>query len=303
MKILFLIILIYPIISILPFNEYIEQSINGLNSESLKLLIQEKIFNDYPILPYVCLVFGCFIILYGAYYNFFFIIQFTLFLYYLVSIFIKYDSEVLNRNLLFVLLFSFITSILLFIIYRSYVDFIESHIHIKKAFFGAMTGCFLILIIFHFIHEFDTYYKQNVYYILLPIVTAVIGVVNAFIPIKIAFIPCSVISGLFFIQLGVDSLFGINLNKTDKIIDIILFIIFTILTTVFQIYHLKRKETEKPGINNSVQTYVRKNLDISLDKTQNSSEHKEMGEKHRDSIKSSDEVDETQENQINDQDD
>ena len=166
-----------------------------------------------------------------------------------------------------------------------------------------MTGCFLILIIFHFIHEFDTYYKQNVYYILLPIVTAVIGVVNAFIPIKIAFIPCSVISGLFFIQLGVDSLFGINLNKTDKIIDIILFIIFTILTTVFQIYHLKRKETEKPGIDNSVQTYVRKNLDISLDKTQNSSEHKEMGEKYRDSIKSSDEVDETQENQINDQDD
>ena len=303
MKILFLIILIYPIISIIPFNEYIEQSINGLNSESLKLLIQEKIFNDYPILPYVCLVFGCFIILYGAYYNFFFIIQFTLFLYYLVSIFIKYDSEVLNRNLLFVLLFSFITSILLFIIYRSYVDFIESHSHIKKAFFGAMTGCFLILIIFHFIHEFDTYYKQNVYYILLPIVTAVIGVVNAFIPIKIAFIPCSVISGLFFIQLGVDSLFGINLNKTDKIIDIILFIIFTILTTVFQIYHLKRKETEKPGIDNSVQTYVRKNLDISLDKTQNSSEHKEMGEKYRDSIKSSDEIDETQENQINDQDD
>ena len=302
MKILFLIILVYPIVSIIPIDVLIEEANNKLNNDSAKLLIQEKIFTDYNIFPYILILFGCFIILYGAYYNFFFIVQFTLFLYYLISIFIK-NNEVLRRNLLFVLLFSFISSVLLYIIYRQYTQFIEKHIYIKKVFSGAMSGCFLILIIFHFIHEFKSDYNQNTYYILLPILIVVFGVGNVFIPKKFAFIPCSIISGLFLIQLGIDSLLGNNLNKTEQILDIIFFIIFTILTTIFQIYHLKRKEKEKPDIINTIKTFVKKNLDITMDNSQNSGEHKEFEEKGRDSFKENDEVDETQDNQINDQDD
>ena len=84
MKILFLINLIYPIISKIPFDEFIEEVENlNLSANSSKILIQEKIFNENPILPYVIILFGCFIILYGAYYNFFFIIKTTLFLYYI----------------------------------------------------------------------------------------------------------------------------------------------------------------------------------------------------------------------------
>ena len=302
MKILFLIFLVYPIISIIPTDVLIEETKNELNSDSPKLLIQEKIFYEFNILPYIIILFGCFIILYGAYYNFFFIIQFTLFLYFLFSIFIKYN-EVLTRNLLFVLLFSFISSVLLYIIYRSYTQFIENHIHIKKAFSGAMTGCFLVLIIFHFIHEFKDIYNKNIYYIVFPILIIIFGVTNAFIPTKFAFIPCSIISGLFFIQLSIDSLFGNNLSEIERILDIIFFIILAILTTIFQIYHLKRKEKEKPDILNPIKTYVKKNLDITMDNGQNSGEQKELEEKGRDSIKDNDEVDETQDNQINDQDD
>ena len=98
MKILLLIFLVYPIISIIPTDVLIEETKNELNSDSAKLLIQEKIFYEFNLLPYIIILFGCFIILYGAYYNFFFIIQFTLFLYFLFSIFIKYN-EVLTRNL------------------------------------------------------------------------------------------------------------------------------------------------------------------------------------------------------------
>ena len=122
MKILFLINLIYPIISKIPFDEFIEEVENlNLSANSSKILIQEKIFNENPILPYVIILFGCFIILYGAYYNFFFIIKTTLFLYYIFSLFIKYDKDVLERNLLFILLFAFIAAVLLYIVIKSYI--------------------------------------------------------------------------------------------------------------------------------------------------------------------------------------
>ncbi len=304
MKILFLINLIYPIISKIPFDEFIEEVENlNLIANSSKILIQEKIFNENPILPYVIILFGCFIILYGAYYNFFFIIKTTLFLYYIFSLFIKYDKDVLERNLLFILLFAFISAVLLYIVIKSYIKFIESHIYIKKAVLGAMTGCFLTLIIFHFIHEFNVEYNTNLYYIFFPIMIVIIGVLNVFFPIKIAFVPCSVISGLFFIQLSIDCLFGTNLNNGEKILDIVFFVIFFILSFLFQIYHLKRKEKETPGAIHTIKTIVKKNLDITLDNNQSINEYREMGDKNRESIKSNDEVDETQDNQIDDQDD
>jgi hypothetical protein len=303
MKFLFLINLIYPIISKIPFNESAEIQNLTLSADSSKLLIQEKIFNDFPIFPFIIILFGCFIVLYGAYYNFFFIIKTTLFLYYIFSIFIKYDDDVINRNLLFILLFAFISAILLYIVFKSYIKFIESHIYIKKAVLGAMTGCFLTLTIFHFIHEFDKEYDQNLYFIFFPIMIVVIGVLNVFFPIKIAFVPCSVISGLFFIQLSVDCLFGTDFSDTEKILDVVFFVVFLILSFLFQIYYLKRKEKEKPGAIHTIKTTVKKNLDITLDNNQTMNEYREMGDKNRESIKSNDEVDETQDNQIDDQDD
>ena len=44
-------------------------------------------------------------------------------------------------------------------------------------------------------------------------------------------------------------------------------------------------------------------MDITLDNNQSINEYREMGDKNRESIKSNDEVDETQDNQIDDQDD
>ena len=68
-----------------------------------------------------------------------------------------------------------------------------------------------------------------------------------FIPDKIVFIPCSVISGLFFIQLSIDNLLNIyELKKREAILDIIFYIIIGILAFFYQMYHLNRKKKKHP---------------------------------------------------------
>jgi cell division protein FtsL len=304
MKILSLILLLVPIFSISPEN--ITNITKNTILSDVRLQNQEHIFEYYGILPFIIFTLGCFIILYGAYYNYFLIMKVTLFLYYIISIFISFKEDTIRRDLLFILLFSFISGVLIYIIYKSQIKFFESHIYIKKIVYGAITGCFLNQIIFHFIYSFENKLENTSYFISFPILILLFALVNIPIPDKIAFIPCSVVTGLFFIQSGIDNLFyALEISGAEKILDIIFLVIISILAFFYQIYHLNRKKEEVPGLLQKVKTNVRKNLDITQDEQEVSpNTTTELMEKNnRDLNKTNDEVNETQDNQIDDQDD
>ena len=188
MKTFSLILLLYPIIAKIPEYEIF------MRFPQLNLTIaqqkQEYIFYNEGTFTTIIFLFGCFIVLFGGYYYFFLIIELTLFLYYIISIFIKYDEgqstegnvEIeFRRNLLFVLVFSFISGVLLYIGYKSFINFFKKYYYIKRIIFGAITGCFLIQIIFHYIYTFKTDYEQNIYYILFPVFIVILGVGHIFI--------------------------------------------------------------------------------------------------------------------------
>ena len=317
MKIFALIFVIYPIISKIPGNAFInlveENKDNFCDKNKLKL--QEYIFECSGVLPTITLIIGCFLTLYGAYYNFFMIFEFTLFLYYLISIFMTCNEEEgetnFIRNHLFVLVFTFITGILLYLGYRAKMKLIIKYIYIKKIFYGMFTGCFLCEIIIHFIYSFKDEYDQKIYYILFPILIVVLGLGTILIPDKFYSIPCSVISGSFFIQLTIDNILidSYKFYKSEKILSLIFFIFMMILSFLYQIYHLRRKKNELPSFINEVQATIKKNLDItqsdsarqSLNNINNSMEI--LGEDNRESYKNN-EGDTTQDNNnIDDQDD
>ena len=307
MKIFSLIILLYPIISKIPGNELLNFN-QVLDNISLTQQKQEFIFKEEGTWPIIIFIFGCFIILFGAYYNFFLIIKFTLFLYYIISIFIKSENiEItdLKRSLLFVLLFSFISGVLLYIGYKSFLKFFEKHYFIKRIIFGAITGCFFTEVIFHYVYTFNDNYEENIYYILLPAFIIFFGGLYILIPENIELVPCSVISGAFFIKSSLDNLLGYSDKKAENIIGLILFIIFIIGTFLYQIYHLKRKKNELPSSVKEVQSTIRQNLDITVTDERQSVNNSQMLDKTvRDSYKGNEEGDATMDNNnIDDQDD
>ena len=307
MKIFSLIILFYPIISKIPGNELLNFN-QVLDNISLTQQKQEFIFKEEGTWPIIIFIFGCFIILFGAYYNFFLIIKFTLFLYYIISIFIKSENiEItdLKRSLLFVLLFSFISGVLLYIGYKSFLKFFEKHYFIKRIIFGAITGCFFVELIFHYVYTFNNNYEENIYYILLPAFIVIFGGVYILIPENIELVPCSVISGAFFIKSSLDNLLGYSDKKAENIIGLILFIIFVIGTFLYQIYHLKRKKNELPSSVKEVQSTIRQNLDVTVTDERQSVNSSQMLDKTvRDNYKGNEEGDVTMDNNnIDDQDD
>ena len=303
MKIFSLIILLYPIISKIPGNELLNFN-QVLDNISLTQQKQEFIFKDEETWPIIIFIFGCFIILFGAYYNFFLIIKFTLFLYYIISIFIKSENiEItdLKRSLLFVLLFSFISGVLLYIGYKSFLKFFEKHYFIKRIIFGAITGCFFTEVIFHYVYTFNDNYEENIYYILLPAFIVFFGGIYILIPENIELVPCSVISGAFFIKSSLDNLLGYSDKKAENIIGLILFIIFIIGTFLYQIYHLKRKKNELPSSVKEVQSTIRQNLDITVTDERQSVNNSQMLDK---TVRGNEEGDVTMDNNnIDDQDD
>ena len=267
MENLALIILFYPTLSKIPENYFIFASENYNDNQYLKLKKQEFIFDNYEIFSFIFLIFGCFMVLYGAYYNFFLIIQVTLFFYYIISL-VTPDSSSNVRNLLFILLFSFISGILIYIAFKSNKKFIEKHIFIKKISLGSITGCFLNQIIFSYIYIFNDNLDQKIYYISFPCLIFTCGALSNIIPKNISFIPSSVISGMFFIKLSIDNLFSSFMSEPgmiEKIIEIIIFIIFAILAFFYQIYHLKNKLSEMPELLTIVTTSLKKNIDITQD--------------------------------------
>ena len=303
MKIFSLIILLYPIISKIPGTELLNFN-QVLDNISLTQQKQEFIFKEEGTWPIIIFIFGCFIILFGAYYNFFLIIKFTLFLYYIISIFIKSENiEItdLKRSLLFVLLFSFISGVLLYIGYKSFLKFFEKHYFIKRIIFGAITGCFFTEVIFHYVYTFNDNYEENIYYILLPTFIVIFGGLYILIPENIELVPCSVISGAFFIKSSLDNLLGYSDKKVENIIGLILFIIFLIGTFLYQIYHLKRKKSELPSSVKEVQSTIRQNLDITVTDERQSVNNSQMLDK---TVRGNEEGDVTMDNNnIDDQDD
>ena len=297
-----LIFLFYPILTEKP-----EELFSYLNEVELnnspKQQIQETIFNNNSILPFIILLFGCFILLYGAYNNIFLIIKVTLFLYYIFSIFVSNDDPNIIRNLLFILLASFMTAVLIYIAYKSNIKRINEYKYIKKLSFGIISGFFLNHLIFHYIYSFKQNYNKIIYYILFPILIIILELINILINIKISFIPCysSVISGIFFIKLSIDNLLQLQLQLTftEKIIDIVFCVIIAILSFVYQIYHLKRKNDEIPGLLTKVETTLEKNLNI----TKDSVEPQNYNNSNRESVRTNDEIDVTQDNNIDDQED
>ena len=304
MKIFSLIILLYPIISKIPGNELLNFN-QYLDNISLTQQKQEFIFKEEGTWPIIIFIFGCFIILFGAYYNFFVIIKFTLFLYYIISIFIKSENiEItdLKRSLLFVLLFSFISGVLLYIGYKSFLKFFEKHYFIKRIIFGAITGCFFTEVIFHYVYTFNNNYEENIYYYILPAFIVIFGGLYILIPENIELVPCSVISGAFFIKSSLDNLLGYSDKKAENIIGLILFIIFIIGTFLYQIYHLKRKKSELPSSVKEVQSTIRQNLDITVTDERQSVNNSQMLDK---TVRGNEEGDVTMDNNnnIDDQDD
>ena len=304
MKIFSLIILLYPIISKIPGNELLNFN-QVLDNISLTQQKQEFIFKEEGTWPIIIFIFGCFIILFGAYYNFFLIIKFTLFLYYIISIFIKSENiEItdLKRRLLFVLLFSFISGVLLYIGYKSFLKFFEKHYFIKRIIFGAITGCFFTEVIFHYVYTFNNNYEENIYYYILPAFIAIFGGLYILIPENIELVPCSVISGAFFIKSSLDNLLGYSDKKAENIIGLILFIIFIIDTFLYQIYHLKRKKNELPSSVKEVQSTIRQNLDVTVTDERQSVNSSQMLDK---TVRGNEEGDVTMNNNnnIDDQDD
>ena len=303
MKIFSLIILLYPIISKIPGNELLNFN-QVLDNISLTQQKQEFIFKEEGTWPIIIFIFGCFIILFGAYYNFFLIIKFTLFLYYIISIFIKSENiEItdLKRSLLFVLLFSFISGVLLYIGYKSFLKFFEKHYFIKRIIFGAITGCFFTEVIFHYVYTFNNNYEENIYYYILPAFIVIFGGLYILIPENIELVPCSVISGAFFIKSSLDNLLGYSDKKAENIIGLILFIIFIIGTFLYQIYHLKRKKSELPSSVKEVQSTIRQNLDITVTDERQSVNNSQMLDK---TVRGNEEGDVTMDNNnIDDQDD
>ena len=303
MKIFSLIILLYPIISKIPGNELLNFN-QYLDNISLTQQKQEFIFKEEGTWPIIIFIFGCSIILFGAYYNFFLIIKFTLFLYYIISIFIKSENiEItdLKRSLLFVLLFSFISGVLLYIGYKSFLKFFEKHYFIKRIIFGAITGCFFTEVIFHYVYTFNNNYEENIYYYILPAFIVIFGGLYILIPENIELVPCSVISGAFFIKSSLDNLLGYSDKKAENIIGLILFIIFIIGTFLYQIYHLKRKKNELPSSVKEVQSTIRQNLDITVTDERQSVNNSQMLDK---TVRGNEEGDVTMDNNnIDDQDD
>ena len=304
MKIFSLIILLYPIISKIPGTELLNFN-QVLDNISLTQQKQEFIFKEEGTWPIIIFIFGCFIILFGAYYNFFLIIKFTLFLYYIISIFIKSENiEItdLKRSLLFVLLFSFISGVLLYIGYKSFLKFFEKHYFIKRIIFGAITGCFFTEVIFHYVYTFNNNYEENIYYYILPAFIVIFGGLYILIPENIELVPCSVISGAFFIKSSLDNLLGYSDKKAENIIGLILFIIFIIGTLLYQIYHLKRKKSELPSSVKEVQSTIRQNLDITVTDERQSVNNSQMLDK---TVRGNEEGDVTMDNNnnIDDQDD
>ena len=154
----------------------------------------EKIFIKYEIISFAVLFFGCFIILYGSYYyKLALIIHSSLFIYYIIVI--KSFDDIVY---LYCGLFSLISGILIYI-FISTDDTKSLKYKVQKFIYGIGCGCFLYKTMFYYIAIYPDNNSIIYYYISFFFVILIIGIINYFFPNNLAYFPCSVVSGSFYI--------------------------------------------------------------------------------------------------------
>jgi len=222
-----------------------------------KIIIVEEIFKNNELISFFFLFSGSFIMLYGAYYyKLSLIIHFTLFLYNII-ILIFVDINIFNYE--YILLFSFISGLLVYI-FLSTEDRESKRFKIQKIIYGGVLGCFLHKIIIYYINYYmnsfiinnDDIEKYNIiYYITFFLFILIFGVINYFIPDKWAFLPCSTISTSFYIINSLDCIIDIKTEEDETesfLTSIIIQVLIIFCSFFYQIYHKKYKDSEDPNI-------------------------------------------------------
>ena len=229
----------------------------------------ENIFVKYNFLSFILIVSGCFSILYGAYHFMFgYVIHLTFFLYF--SIFEFFGIYLDNVNVLastLSLFFFFIFSLSLSPVLKT-----DKKDNNKYLFLKAIYGCsfgfstFKILsyyYIFFNLEPITNGESRRLVYIAFSVILIGIGFIfNLFNPFKkYIFLPCSAVSGSYYITKGLSYIVGgyfSNIiaikeglqfnylkNRKEIISTYFIFIIILIIFSVyFQIKHVEYKQTE-----------------------------------------------------------
>ena len=242
----------------------------GDSKNNITLLFSnvEHIFIKYKFLTFFLIIFGCFSILYGAYHFMFgYIIHLTFFLYFAILEFFGIFSDTINvlTSTLY-LFFCFIFSISCSPLLRTNKKDNKKYIFLKLihgASFGFSvfkTLSYYYILNFHGIKKAEA--RRLVYFAFSTISIGIGLIFNLFNPFKkYIFLPCSAVSGSYYITKGLSYIVGgyfsqiiaikENLNfdhlKNRKEINLtFLFIniLLIIFSAIFQIKHIEYKQTE-----------------------------------------------------------
>ena len=225
-----------------------------------KTISADDIFREDEYISFCFLFFGFFIILYGAYYyKLALIIHSSLFLFYAFILILPNLGDYYQL----ILFFSCISGILIYKFITTDDKSSKKYIT-QKILYGFAFGCFLIKIIFYYyilfkfisdnnfneniddINTIDSIYTQTFISFIL-----IFGVISCFLPDILSYISCSTISGSFYIINNLDFIINMKIvnNKYESFItSIIIQVIIIICSIIFQIYHLKYKESEVDNI-------------------------------------------------------
>ena len=237
----------------------------------------EIIFVRYIQFSYYMLFFGIFVILYG--YSHYFIgtiVQFSIFIYFIIKDFVELFSSFKNEKIPMLLLFASFLSGISFAFFLNISDLEKKTKNkILNISYGAFLGFFLFKTIFYYIIVFSPLNK-TIYTIFLFIFLffgIICGAIIEFFPIldKYFLIPCSILPGSFYIIKGLSYIVGgyysdilttkeklkYNNNKNElerdgnykeKIVLYICLQLFLIIaSTFYQIFYIRYlSEDEKP---------------------------------------------------------
>lgn len=227
------------------------------NNDNSKVFNQlkngEQIFIDFEKISFIFLLFGFFIIIYGGYYyQLTLIVHFNLFLYYILILILP-ESNSDDRIYQYILLFSFVSGLIIYAIINTN-DKSSKKFVILKIIYGFISGCFLHKIIFYYLYYFDNINnKENVdeiYCCVFVSFILIFGAISCFIPDDYVFFFCSTISGSFYIIKFIDYIIAPkneNDNENIAITSIIIQSIIIIVSIFLQIYHKKYKNSENPN--------------------------------------------------------
>ena len=296
------------------------------DSNEINILFHgELIFVKYYIITFIELIFAFLIILYGAYYYIFGLsIQFSLFVFYniiLIYDYFKskedYEEGKSFRKYLYIFTFSiFSGNIISFIIYN--IDKKTKSLYIfMKIIYGCIFGFFLFKsFIYYYLILINNRINKILYFLTLLISISFGGFTNFFLK-KYEFLPCSIVSGSYFIITSIAYIFkqyyadiifikkahinSLMKNVDKEIIYTLLFIqiVLIIICTFYQINHFKNKISEDPY------NYKRESLFTTITQSSDNSDNLVDSHIFRETLKSEGVINTNEEEEvfINDQED